>query len=328
MEIRLTESDEHESRQQVKAIITGGLGQIGSHVAELLLEREDEVLVIDNLATGRREHLADHSLLRVVEGTIADSTFVDSLFNEFMPDVVLHAAASYKDADDWESDTLTNCVGGSNIVNSASRHNVSRFVYLQTSLCYGLHPEENPISLNHPRRPEGSSYAISKTTNELYLELSGIDYVTFRLANVIGPRNLAGPLPIFFRRLSQGSKCFVSDSRRDFVFVKDLAVHVVKAFDGVGSGAYHFSSGSDIPIRELYDQMVKALELDEYPEPDVIPLGSDDVGSILLDPWKTTHDFGAFNFSPLETIVSEAVDYYRELGVDNEISHLKIGKED
>lgn len=310
----------------MKVLITGGLGQIGSHVAEMVLERGDEVLVIDNLATGKREHLNPHPHLKIVENSITNSAVVEEIFELFKPDVVLHAAASYKDPHDWASDTLVNCVGGANIVDAASRHNVSRFVYLQTSLCYGLHPEENPITLQHSRRPEGSSYAISKTTNELYLELSDLNYVTFRLANVIGPRNLAGPLPIFFKRLSQGSSCFVSDSRRDFVFVKDLAVHIVKAFDGVGSGAYHFSTRQDVSIKSLYDEVVQALELVDYPEPDLVPLGDDDVGSILLDPSRTTQDFGDFTFTPLSEIVAQAVNYYREFGVDHEFTHLKIKK--
>lgn len=308
----------------MRVLITGGLGQIGSHVAELMLARGDEVLVLDNLATGKRVHLADDDSLQVVIGSIADPALVEELFSSFAPDVVLHAAASFKDPHDWESDTMTNCVGGANVVNSASRHDVDRFVYLQTSLCYGLHPKENPITLAHPRNPEGSSYAISKTTNELYLELSGLDYVTFRLANVIGPRNLAGPLPIFFKRLTAGSKCFVSDSRRDFVFVKDLAHHIVKAFDGIGTGAYHFSSGTDVSIHALYDQVVKALGISEYPEPDLLPLGDDDVGSILLDPSRTFQDFGMSAPTPLAEIVKQAVEYYREYGVTNEVTHLRL----
>ena len=120
-----------------------------------------------------------------------------------------------------------------------------------------MKPEEQPITLNHPRKPEGSSYAISKTANELYIELSGIDFVTFRLANVVGPRNVAGPLPIFYQRLKSGQKCFVTKSRRDFVFVGDLAKTVIQACDGAGSGAYHFSTGADVSILELYDSVVK-----------------------------------------------------------------------
>ena len=118
----------------MKVIVTGGLGQIGSHVAEMLLERGDEVLVIDNLATGRKEHLEEQDRLKIVIDTIADKTVIDKLFDEFQPDAVVHTAASYKDPDDWYNDTLTNCVGGSNLVDAAKRTGVSRFVYFQTAL--------------------------------------------------------------------------------------------------------------------------------------------------------------------------------------------------
>ena len=70
------------------------------------------------------------------------------------------------------------------------------------------------------------------------------------------------------------------------MFVKDLAKVVLKACDGIGRGAYHFSSGGDISILELYDAVVKAMKINEYPNPEIKDLGSDDVFSILLDPSK------------------------------------------
>jgi UDP-glucose 4-epimerase len=311
----------------MRVLITGGLGQVGSHVAELLLARGDEVTVIDNLATGRVEHLDEHPALRVVIGTIADRELIRGIMREALPDVVIHAACSYRDPDDWYSDTLTNCVGGALLVDEAKRLGVSRFIYFQTALCYGLHPQEQPITLAHPRRPEGSSYAISKTANELYIELSGIDHVTFRLANVIGPRNVAGPLPIFFQRLKDGKKCFVTESRRDFVFVRDLANVVLKACDGIGQGAYHFSSGTDVAISELYEHVVNAMGLAGHPAPDVRPLGPDDVASILLDPSRTFEDFGSIEFTPLKHTVKEAVEYYEQHGTVGEYTHLNLAVE-
>lgn len=308
----------------MKVFITGGLGQIGSHVAELMLARGDEVIVVDNLATGRREHLSDHPKLKVVIDSIANKTLMTDLISGFRPDALVHAACSYKDPDDWYNDTLTNCVGGSLMVDLAKKNNVKRFIYYQTALCYGLKPQEQPIRLSHPRNPEGSSYAISKTANEYYLELSGIDFVTFRLANVIGPRNVAGPLPIFYQRLKDGKKCFVTETRRDFVFVKDLAKVTVKACDGIGHGAYHFSSGSDVAIKELYDEVVKAMNLPDKPQAEIKALGPDDVFSILLDPSRTYQDFGQIDFTPLKTTVAEGIKYYQEHGTLGEYTHLRL----
>ena len=311
----------------MNVLITGGLGQIGSHIAELLLERGDRVSVIDNLETGREEHLTKNDILDVHINTISDRKFVFDLVESFNPDVIVHAAASYKSPDDWYNDTLTNCVGGSNIIEAAKKFNVKRFIYFQTALCYGQKPNEQPITLKHPRNPSGSSYAITKTTNELFLELSGIEYVTFRLANVIGPRNVAGPLPIFYSRLKEGKKCFVTESRRDFVFVKDLAQIVIKACDGQGNGAYHFSSVKDVSILELYNSVVTSMNIGEYPEPEIKKLGKDDVFSILLDPKRTFEDFGKIEFTPLETTVQEAIDYFQAYGTIGEYTHLKIDNE-
>ena len=308
----------------MKIFVTGGLGQIGSHVVEMLLARGDEVIVVDNLVTGRREHLSDHPKLKVVIDSIANKTLMEELIGEFRPDALVHAACSYKDPDDWYNDTLTNSVGGSLMVDLAKKNNVKRFVYYQTALCYGLKPQEHPITLNHPRSPEGSSYAISKTANEYYIELSGIDFVTFRLANVIGPRNVAGPLPIFYQRLKDGKKCFISESRRDFVFVKDLAEVTVKACDGIGYGAYHFSSGSDVAIKELYDEVVEAMNLPDKPQADIKALGPDDVFSILLDPSRTYQDFGQIDFTSLKTTVAEGVKYYQKHGTLGEYTHLRL----
>jgi UDP-glucose 4-epimerase len=307
----------------VKILVTGGLGQVGSHVAELLLARGDEVLVIDNLATGRREHLGEPPRLRVVIDTIADKALVDALVAGFRPDAIVHAAASYKDPEDWYNDALTNVVGGANIVRAALANKVARFIYFQTALCYGVKPRQNPVRLDHPKLPANSSYAISKTAAEDYIEISGLDYVSFRLANVIGPRNVSGPLPIFFQRLTQGKRCFVTRSRRDFVFVKDLARTVLRAIDGTGRGAYHFSSGGDVAIIELYDAVVRALGLERYPEPEMRDLGPDDAASILLDPSRTLADFGAIDFTPLPATVEAAVQYYRTFGVAGGYTHLK-----
>ena len=179
------------------------------------------------------------------------------LFNEFRPDVVVHAACSYKDPDDWYNDTLTNCVRGPAwwIWPSAMAYS-ALFIFKRRCVMACINRATGDAFAS--AKPGGSGYAISKTANELYLVI-WTRHVTFRLANVVGPRNVAGPLPIFYQRL-RGKQCFVTESRRDFVFVSDLAKTVVKACDGAGSGAYHFSSGSDVAITELYDEVVKAME--------------------------------------------------------------------
>ena len=268
----------------MKVFVTGGAGQVGSTVIDMLLARGDTVVAIDNFSTGRRDNLASHEKLTLVEDTIVDAKVVDGLFSDFRPDVVIHTAASYKDPEDWGTDALVNAAGSANIAKACKTYQVGRLIYFQTALCYGTKPIQQPIRLDHPINPVNSSYAISKTAGEHYVQFSGVDWVTFRLANVIGPRNVSGPLPIFFQRLSEGKKCFVTPARRDFCYAGDLAKVVVRASSGQGRGTYHFSSGTDVAIRELYDAVVAAMQLNDKPEPEVKPLGPDDAPSILLDP--------------------------------------------
>ena len=130
----------------------------------------------------------------------------------------------------------------------------------------------------------------------------------------------------FFERLSQGKRCFVTEARRDFVFVEDLARIVLRAADGVGSGTYHFSSGRDVAIREFYDSVVRAMQLNDYPEPEVRPLGADEAPTILLDPARTFRDFGELQFTPLDEIVTKTVAYYKEYGVQGGYTHLRAGQ--
>ena len=311
----------------MKVLITGGAGLIGSHIAESLLGRSDRALVLDNYSTGRRDNLNNHRLLTVIEGDIGDKPFVDKTFEEFRPDYVIHAAASYKNPDDWEQDTKTNVMGTACIVKAALRHEVKRLIYFQTSLCYGIYPKQQPVRIDYPLNPSSSSYAISKTAGENYIRLSGLDFISFRLANIIGPRNLSGPIPTFYQRLSKNLPCFVTDTRRDFIYVKDLVDLVLMALDGSGkSGIYHVSTGTDYAIREVFDCVVSAMKITPPPAVEVRPRNPDDAPTILLDPSRTHRDFNWKAKTPLETTISAAVAWYNEHGVQQAYTHLSEDK--
>jgi UDP-glucose 4-epimerase len=102
-----------------------------------------------------------------------------------------------------------------------------------------------------------------------------------------------------------------------------LAHAVLKACDGVGKGTYHFSSGADVAIRELYNAVVEAMKLPDYPEPEVRDIGPDEAPSILLDPSRTFADFGLIEFTPMKETVKAAVEYFQKFGVYGGYTHLK-----
>lgn len=306
----------------MRVFLTGGAGFLGANIIRRLIDQGHQALSVDNYATSSPDTLFDHPDLRVVEGDIADVALVDSLFDEFRPDVVLHLAASYKDPDDWAGDVLINAAGTANVLHASKRLEVKRFVYFQTALCYGP-AKVVPIPPEHPLAPQ-TSYSISKAAGEQYVSMSGLDWISLRMANVYGQFHYNGPLPTFYKRLNEGLPCFVSETRRDFLHMEDFLELMDKILDGQGeSGAYNVSTGSDHTILEMYKAVARAMGMPEDPA-EVKPPLEDDQASMLLDPSKTRKDFDWTPSRPLEQGVRELVDWYRENGVEQSYSHLKV----
>lgn len=287
----------------MKILVTGGAGFIGSHLTERLMG-EHEVMVLDNLSTG--------SLANVPEGVRFVNADVQDLRNVVGGpwDVIYHCAASYADPNEWESDTRNNVLGTIAVVREAQRTN-ARIVYFQTSLCYGLNPM-SPVPLDAPLAPRGS-YAVTKTAAEAFIRDSGVEFTSLRLANMYGPRNLSGPVPAFYKRLSEGRPCTVVDTRRDFVFVGDLVDLAVR----VGPGIFHAGSGRDVPIIDVYWAVAAAMGI-AAPEPQRMARGHDDVATILLEP-----SFDTFT-TPLSEGIRKAVEWYAGHGVSHTFTHLAM----
>jgi UDP-glucose 4-epimerase len=286
----------------VKILITGVAGFIGSHLADALV-KDHEVSGIDNLSTGRIANIPDG-----VDFTTGDIRFDDPGSGY---DLVYHCAASYKDREAWERDASTNVTGTINVLRTGAR-----IVYFQTSLCYG--PARGMVSLDAPLDPRGS-YAISKTAGESYIRGSGLDYVSLRLANMYGPRNLSGPVPTFAKNIAEGTQSIVVDSRRDFVYIDDL-IRLALAAGTEGQGVYHASSGRDVSIAELYVEVAAAMGSD-------LPAvqrkrGADDVATLLLDPARTFEDFGWIATTPLTIGIRETIAWYRDHPVTETYTHL------
>src|SRR4030042_1631998 len=304
----------------MKVLITGGAGFIGSNLADKLVSRGDEVSVIDNLYTGRIENVNQKVLF--YKGSIADENDFKNFFRQVGPDVVIHAAASYNDPKKWKFDIENNVLGTVNVVKNCQEVNIKRLIYFQTSLFYGV-PVEQPITLSHPINPT-SKYVITKTAAERFIFASNLNFVSFRLANCYGPRNLSGAIPTFYIRLKKDFSCFVYDTRRDFIFIDDLMKVVIKAVDGTGKGVYHISTGRDFSIKEIYDNICKSLKIARDVE--VKSMLDDDVFSILLDPSKTTKEFDFRPTTSLEEGIKKAVEWYEYAKPTNSHTHLNVPK--
>lgn len=305
----------------MRILITGGAGCLGSNLIEHWLPRGHEIFVIDNFATGKREVVPPVDRLKVCEGSIADTAFVDQCFTAFQPDIVIHAAAAYKDPDNWAEDARTNVIGSANVARAAKAHATRRLINFQTVLCYGR-PQKLPIPSNHPTAPF-TSYGITKTAGEQFMLLSGVPTLSLRIANVTGPRLAIGPIPTFYKRLKAGQSCFCSDTSRDFLDMSDfLAFMDLAVAPDAPTGVFNLASGEAHSIKEIFDLVADYLGLGSLDVP-VVPPAADDVPVVSLDASDTERVFGWRAQVGFADTIRRQLAWYDAHGVTDVFSHLK-----
>ena len=254
----------------VRAIVTGGAGFIGSHVAEALLERGDEVHVLDDLSKGKRENVPAGAELHV-----ADVRDPDAVFAEAQPDVVLHLAAQADvrvSVERPDHDAGVNVLGTISVLEAARRHG-AQVVFASTGgAIYG--ECEGPASEDAERRPL-SPYGVSKLAGEEYLaaynRLYGTQHVALRYGNVYGPRQdpkgEAGVVAIFLSRLAAGEAPRIFGDglqTRDYVYAGDVAQATLAA---VGrEGVFNVGTGQETSVVELYELCRRVAGSELQPE--------------------------------------------------------------
>ena len=305
----------------MRILITGGAGCLGSNLIEHWLPGGHQIHVIDNFATGKREVVPPVAGLSVTEGSIADPALVASTFHAFKPDVVVHSAAAYKDPADWTEDARTNIIGSINVARESAAAGVRRLVNFQTALCYGR-PDSVPIPATAPTRPF-TSYGISKTAGEQYMLGAAVPAVSFRIANVTGPRLAIGPIPTFYKRLKAGQSCFCSDSIRDFLDMRDfLSLMDLAIADGAPTGVFNVSTGEGHSINDVYDLVVEHLGITPAAPVPVVPVGPDDVREVVLDPAATEQAFGWTAKVSFADTIRRQLQWYDQHGITDVFTHL------
>lgn len=232
----------------MRVLVTGGAGFIGSHVAETLALRGDEVTVVDDLSSGRLANVPKG--VRFERGDVRDSRFVTALFRDVRPEAVSHQAAQASvsvSVREPERDAQVNVLG-TMVVAKAAAELGARLVFASTGgAIYGEVPEPRVAKPGDPTLPE-SPYAASKLSAEIFLEvfakLYGLRYTVLRYANVYGPRQdsegEAGVVAIFLGRLLRGepvsvfgmSKSGDAGCIRDYTYVSDVVRANLAAIDG------------------------------------------------------------------------------------------------
>lgn len=222
-----------------RVLVSGGAGFIGSNLTDALLARGDEVWVVDDLSSGKRENLAPE--VNFLEADIR-STEVRDLFREVRFDLVSHHAAQIDvrvSVEDPRRDAGINVDGLLNLLEGAREVGTKRFLYVSSGgVVYG-EPEQRPTPETAPKLPL-SPYGVTKLAGEQYLhyyrEVHGLEYAALRYSNVYGPRQdphgEAGVVAIFCQRLlrEEGLTVFGDgEQTRDYVFVKDVVAANLRA---------------------------------------------------------------------------------------------------
>ncbi|WP_321418632.1 SDR family oxidoreductase [uncultured Methanomethylovorans sp.] len=260
-----------------KVIVTGGMGFIGSHLTEKLLE-ENEVTVIDNEATGRMnniKHLLDHKNLTLVKGSIVDLDLVKIFKGK---DYVFHLAAIPsvpRSVKDPFSSNEANVTGTLKVLIAAKDSSIKKVIFSSSSSVYGdtpILPKKEDMPVN-PQSP----YAITKATGEMYCrvfqELYGLPTVCLRYFNVFGPRQdptsqYAAVIPKFITSiLNDESPVIFGDGEqsRDFSFVKHVVNANILSCESDKTGVFNIACGRRITINELVSHINSILGKDVKP---------------------------------------------------------------
>jgi UDP-glucose 4-epimerase len=255
----------------MRAIVTGGAGFIGSHVVEALLARGDEVVVVDDLSTGRRENLPPQ--VDIVRHDVREP--FPELFLEHGADACFHLAARVDvnaSVERPDEDAAINVIGTVNALAGAARVGAKVVFASSGGAIYGEAPE--PVTEDAPRLPL-SPYGCAKLAAEEYVEtyarLTGDGHVSMRFANVYGPRQIPGTeaavVGVFLTRLARGEepRIFGDGSQtRDFVYVGD-AVEALLLGGDRGARVYNVGTGRSTSVLDLYERCCAVAGLDARP---------------------------------------------------------------
>lgn len=303
----------------MKIAVTGGAGFIASHIADAYLSLGHEVVIIDNLSTGKRENIPANA--RFIEMDVNDPG-IPALFMEEKFDIVNHHAAQMDvrvSVQDPTYDARINILGGINIYESALRSSVKKIIFASSGGTVYGEQEYFPADERHPTKPI-SPYGIAKLSNEQYLyyyaHVHGLPSVAFRYANIYGPRQNphgeAGVIAIFAQKLLRGEQPVINGDglqTRDYVYVGDVVAANILALQPQMIGAYNIGTGIETDVNTLFGHL-RDLTQSTCEEQHAPAKQGEQLRSVL------SHEriFASFGWTPKMDIVeglSKTVDSFR-----------------
>jgi UDP-glucose 4-epimerase len=290
----------------MQTLVTGGAGFIGSNVVDALIARGDEVTVIDNMSTGRRENLEDALAngARLVEADIRDGEGMRDIVADTAPEAIFHLAAQIdvrRSVADPAYDATINVIGTINMLAAAQAVGIRRFVNSSTGGAIYGEGRVIPAPETHPAAPE-SGYGQSKLSAEGYLELfrrlHGLSTVSLRYGNVYGPRQdpmgEAGVIAIFCGKLLEGEKPLVFGDglqTRDYVYVGDVVSANLAAADSDAGGAFNIGLGVESTVMDIVEILARLGGRDDF-QAEHGPERPGEVMHIALDASRARDELG------------------------------------
>jgi len=246
----------------MKILVTGGAGFIGSHLVDRLIQEGNEVVVVDNLSTGKRKHINRKANFYKLD---IQSKRIDKVLRNERPLVVVHLAAQMDvrhSTEDPQFDAQVNILGTINLLEQAVRHGVRKVTFASSGGAVYGEQEVFPAPESHRTEPL-SPYGISKLAGEKYLayyaNATGLRYVALRFANVYGPRQdsegEAGVVAIFTRKMLQGEQPIINGTgkqTRDFIYVEDVVESILVTLGEDVQGIFNVGTGQETSINEGY----------------------------------------------------------------------------
>ena len=258
----------------MKILVTGGAGFIGSHITEYLVQRGDDVTVLDNLNTGRKENLAKiNDKINFVNGDIRDYKLLEKLVSDTAGVFHEAALASVQDSFNMKDEYFDVNVNGTENIFKLAKEYGFKIVYASSSSVYG-NPKKIPITENDDRKPI-NPYAQTKLDDEVlakkYSEM-GVRVIGLRYFNVFGPRQskeYAGVIKLFLEKIKQKIPPKINGDglqTRDFVHIDDVVMANILAMDSnIKHEFFNVGTGNSISILELANAIIRASSLSLEP---------------------------------------------------------------
>ena len=303
-------------------LITGGLGFIGSHIANELLN-DNQIVIVDNLSTGNLNNInnPNHENLKIIKEDIRNVD-LDEVTSDI--DYIFHLAAMASVPLSIDRPVECNDINLNatiNLLKSAVDNNVKKIVFSSSSSVYGEN-RNMPLKESEPLMPM-SPYAASKASCELYLrsfyDSYGLNYTVLRYFNVFGPgqdknSQYAAVIPNFISAMLEGNQPEIygdGEQTRDFVFVKDIIKANINAAKSDYNGVINIASGKKLSINQLFDIVKRTLDSDL--EPKYLPKRAGDIKHSLADTSKMEKINFEIDHNNFEKQLEETINWFKTI---------------